>query len=67
MRGLLNIRLGCPDHERLEEELLETRTRGQNLSRLRRLTPLERAALDQRERAVLIRLRDHEAEHGCRR
>jgi len=67
MRGLSNTQLGCADHERLEEELLETRTRGQNLSRLRRLTPPERAVLEQRERAVLIRLRDHEAEHCCRR
>ena len=63
MRGLLL----CGERQRLEEELVESRTRGRNLSRLRQLTPPERAAWEQRERAAQARLRDHETQHGCQR
>jgi hypothetical protein len=67
MSGLTSSVLSCLERERLEEELFEVRTRGRNLSRLRHLTPFERAALEDREQAAQARLRDHEAEHGCRR
>jgi len=67
MRGFSSSVLSCVERERLEEELHEARTRGQYLSRLRRLTLPERAALDQREQAAQARLRDHDAEHGCQR
>jgi AmiR/NasT family two-component response regulator len=67
MRGFSGCVLSCLERERLEEELAEARTRGRNLSRLRRLTSPERAALDQREQAAQARLRDHDAEHGCQR
>lgn len=67
MRALSNIVLSCLERDRLEEELTEARDRGRNLSRLRHLTPPERAALDQRERSAQARLRDHDAEHGCQR
>jgi hypothetical protein len=67
MRGFSNGVLSCLERERLEEELSEARTRGRNLSRLRHLTPPERAKLDQREQTAQTRLRDHDAEHGCQR
>jgi len=58
---------GCIEHERLEFDLLELRTRGQYLLRLRGLTRQEQAEWDRRERAALARLVDHELEHGCGR
>jgi hypothetical protein len=67
MRGFSSSVLSCLERERLEEELSETRIRGRNVSRLRRLTSPEQAALDQREQAAEMRLRDHDAEHGCQR
>jgi hypothetical protein len=67
MHGFSNHVLSCLERERLEEELSEARTRGRNLSRLRHLTLLERATLDQREQMAQARLRDHDAEHGCQR
>ena len=57
----------CLEHERLTFELLEVRTRGQYLTRLRPLTSQERDEWDRRERAALARLVDHELEHGCSR
>jgi len=57
--------LSCPERARLAEELGEARTRGRNLSRLRRLTASERAALERREWQAQARLSDHDAEHGC--
>jgi hypothetical protein len=65
MRGDSNDVLSCLERERLEEELAEARDRGRNLSRLRNLSPFERAALEGREQAAQTRLRDHDAEHGC--
>jgi hypothetical protein len=65
MRGDSNGVLSCLERERLEEELAEARDRGRNLSRLRNLSPFERAALEGREQAAQTRLRDHDAEHGC--
>ena len=67
MRGFSSNVLSCLERERLEEELSEARTRGRNLSRLRNLTPFERAALEGREQAAQTRLREHDAEHGCQR
>jgi hypothetical protein len=67
MRGFSNGVLSCLERERLEEELSEARNRGRNLSRLRQLTHQERVALDEREQTAQIRLRDHDAEHGCQR
>ncbi len=58
---------GCIEHERLTFELLEVRTRGQYLTRLRSISSEERAQWDRRERAVLAQLVDHELEHGCSR
>jgi len=59
--------LSCIEHERLEFELLELRTRGQYVTRLRRLTREEQAEWDRRERTALSRLVDHDLEHGCSR
>lgn len=59
--------LSCIEHERLAFELLELRTRGQYLTRLRRLSRQEQTEWDLRERAALSRLVDHELEHGCGR
>ena len=67
MRSDSNGVLSCLERERLEEELTEARSRGRNLSRLRNLTPFERAALEGREQAAHTRLQDHDAEHGCQR
>jgi hypothetical protein len=65
MAGLWTGIPSCAEHERLEFELLELRTRGQYLVRLRDLTRLEQSEWDRRERAALLRLLDHEREHGC--
>jgi len=67
MGGDSNGVLSCLERERLEQELSEARSRGRNLSRLRNLTPFERAALEGREQAAHMRLKDHDAEHGCQR
>ena len=57
--------LTCIEHERLEFELIEVRTRGQYLTRLRPLSREERSEWDRRERTALASLVDHELEHGC--
>lgn len=57
--------LSCIEHERLEFELTEVRTRGQYLTRLRRLSREEQAEWDRREQQALSVLVDHELEHGC--
>jgi hypothetical protein len=67
MRGFSSSVLSCLERERLEEELSEARDRGRNVSRLRHLTPPERRVLEDREQAAQMRLRDHDAEHGCQR
>jgi len=67
MSDLRSSVLSCIEHERLEFELLELRTRGQYLTRLRGLSRAEQAVWDGRERAALSRLVDHELEHGCGR
>jgi len=59
--------LSCVEHERLAFELLEVRTRGQYLTRLRGISRKEQAEWDRRERAALAQLVDHELEHGCER
>jgi len=65
MNDLLSGVPSCMEHERLEFELREVRTRGRYLIRLRRLSPAEQAVWDRREQAALARLVDHELEHGC--
>jgi hypothetical protein len=55
----------CIEHERLEFELIEVRTRGQYLTRLRRLSREEQAEWDRREQQALSTLVDHELEHRC--
>jgi hypothetical protein len=68
MSDLRSRVLSCIEHERLEFELLELRTRGQYLRRLRGLRRVEQAEWDQRERvAAGSRLVDHELEYGCDR
>ena len=57
--------LSCIEHERLEFELIEVRTRGQYLTRLRSLSPDERAEWDRRESKALAELMVHDLEHGC--
>jgi hypothetical protein len=67
MPSLVSGVLSCIEHERLEFELIEVRTRGQYLTRLRSLSPQERAEWDRRERTALASLVDHDLEHGCSR
>lgn len=67
MHGFASNVLSCQERERLEEELVETRTRGRNLSRPRHLSYQERVALDEREEAAQARLAKHEVAHGCGR
>ena len=57
--------LSCIEHERLEFELIEVRTRGQYLTRLRRRSREEQADWDRREQQALSSLVDHELEYGC--
>jgi hypothetical protein len=57
----------CVEHERLAFELLEVRTRGRYLTRLRNLTREERTEWNRRERVALASLVDHDLEHGCDR
>ena len=57
--------LTCIEHERLEFELIEVRTRGRYLTRLRSLSRLERAEWDRREGKALAELVDHDLAHGC--
>ncbi len=57
--------LSCIEHERLEFELIEVRTRRQYLTRLRRLWCQEQAEWERREQQVLSSLVEHELEHGC--
>jgi hypothetical protein len=59
--------LSCVEHERLEFELREVRTRGQYLTRLRSISREERAEWNRREQRALASLVDHELEHGCNR
>ena len=61
------VALSCVEHERLTFELLEVRTRGRYLTRLRGISREEQAEWDRRERAALAHLVDHELEHGCGR
>ena len=57
--------LSCIEDERLEFELIEVRTRGQYLTRLRRLSREQQSQGDRREQQALSSLVDHELEHGC--
>jgi hypothetical protein len=57
--------LSCIEHERLEFELIEVRTRGQYLTRLRRRSREEQADWDRREQQALSSLVDHELEQWC--
>jgi hypothetical protein len=59
MRDLRSRVLSCAEHERLEFELLDVRSRGQYLTRLR--------GVSREERTALSRLADHDLEHGCSR
>jgi hypothetical protein len=65
MTDLRSSVVSCIEHERLEFELIEVRTRGQHLTRLRGLSRAERAEWDRREQTALAQLVDHELEHGC--
>jgi len=65
MAGLRTSIPTCAEHERLEFELLEVRTRGRYLGRLRSLTPRESTEWDRREQAAQAQLAVHELEHGC--
>jgi len=67
MRDFRSSVLSCVEHERLEFELLELRTRGQDLTRLRGLTREGQAEWDRRERVALSRLVDDDLEHECGR
>jgi hypothetical protein len=65
MTGLRTHVPTCVEHERLAFELLEVRTRGRYLVRLRSLTRVEQSAWDRREQKALAELTEHEREHGC--
>jgi hypothetical protein len=57
--------LPCIERERLEFELIEIRTRGRYLTRLRSISRLEQAEWDRRESKALAELVDHDLAHGC--
>ena len=67
MSDLSAAGLCCMERERLEFEWFELHTRGQYLSRLRRLSRPEQAAWDRREQEALFRLVHHDLDHGCTR
>ena len=67
MRDYPSSVLSCVEHERLEFELIELRTRGRYLTRLSGLSREEQGEWDRRERAALSQLVDHDLEHGCSR
>jgi hypothetical protein len=57
--------LCCIEHERLEFELIEVRTRARHLTRLRSLSRMEQAEWVRREGKALAELVDHDLAHGC--
>jgi hypothetical protein len=57
--------VSCQERERLVDTLSEARSRGRNLSRLRRLTTSEQGFLDRREQAAEAQLKTHDLQHRC--
>ena len=64
---LSTFAVSCPEHARLESEYFEARERMRNLVRLRQLTRAEERQLADRVAMAIARMKEHEAEHGCRR
>ena len=64
---LSTFAVSCPEHARLENEYFEARERMRNLVRLRQLTKAEERQLADRVAMAIARMKEHEAEHGCRR
>ena len=67
MCSLSTFAISCPEHARLESEFQEARDRMRNLIRLRRLTRAEERQLADRVAMAIARLKEHVAEHRCRR
>jgi hypothetical protein len=64
---LSTFAVSCPEHARLENEYQEARDRMRSLVRLRQLTKGEERQLVDRVAMAIARMKEHEAEHGCRR
>jgi hypothetical protein len=67
MFSLSTLAVSCPEHARLESEFLEARDRFRGLVRLRQLTRTEEKRLAEQVAMTIARLKEHVAEHGCRR
>ena len=67
MCSFSTLALSCPGHARLENEVIEARDRMRNLVRLRKLTWAEERQLADRVAMAIARLKEHVAEHRCRR
>ena len=67
MCSLSTVAIGCPEHARLESEFREARNRMRGLVRLRNLTPVEERRLAEEVAMAIARLKEHAAEHGCKR
>jgi hypothetical protein len=70
------LAISCPEHARLESEFIEARdlligsreaADMRNLVRLRKLTWAEERQLADRVAMAIARLKEHVAEHRCRR
>ena len=59
--------ISCLEHARLEEQYNAARDRMRSLLRLRGLTRTEERRLADEVAMTIVRLKEHEAEHGCQR
>lgn len=67
MCSLSTLAISCPEHARLESEFLAARDRMRGLIRLRNLTSAEERRLAEGVAMAIARLKEHVAEHGCKR
>jgi hypothetical protein len=61
------LAITCPEHARLESDFIEARDEMRGVMRLRMLTRDEERQLADRVAMAIARLKEHVAEHGCRR
>jgi hypothetical protein len=67
MYSASGLAISCPEHARLESEFIEARDRMRGLVRLRKLERAEERQLAVRVAMAIARLKEHVAEHGCKR
>jgi hypothetical protein len=67
MCSAARLAISCPEHARLESEFIAARDRMRGLVRLGKLEAAEERQLAVRVAMAIARLKEHVAEHGCRR